>query len=71
MGPVIACVDGSDVSLPVVRIAQQLAERLEVGLVLLHVAPPTEAPGVSAAAPCPCVIASKDAAERPFLVSTP
>jgi nucleotide-binding universal stress UspA family protein len=49
MGPVIACVDGSDVSRPVVRIAQQLAERLEVGLVLLHVAPPTEAPGVSAA----------------------
>jgi nucleotide-binding universal stress UspA family protein len=49
MGPVIACVDGSDVSLPVVRIAQRLAERLDLGLILLHVAPPTEAPGVSAA----------------------
>jgi nucleotide-binding universal stress UspA family protein len=33
----------------VVRVAQRLAERLELRLVLLHVAPPTEAPGVSAA----------------------
>lgn len=47
--PVIACVDGSDLSGPVVRVAQRLAERLDLGLVLLHVAPPTEAPGVSAA----------------------
>jgi nucleotide-binding universal stress UspA family protein len=33
----------------VLRIAERLAERLDLELVLLHVAPPTEAPGVSAA----------------------
>jgi nucleotide-binding universal stress UspA family protein len=49
MGPVIACVDGSDVSRSVVDVARRLAERLDLRLVLLHVAPPTEAPGVSAA----------------------
>jgi nucleotide-binding universal stress UspA family protein len=48
-GPVIACVDGSDSSRPIVEVARRLAERLDLELVLLHVAPPTEAPGVSAA----------------------
>ncbi|MGH3109552.1 MAG: universal stress protein [Gaiellaceae bacterium] len=48
--PVIACVDGSELSRPVAQVAQRLAERLGLELVLLHVAPPTEAPGVSAAA---------------------
>ena len=47
--PIIACVDGSDISRSVVDVAQRLSERLELGLVLVHVAPPTEAPGVSAA----------------------
>jgi nucleotide-binding universal stress UspA family protein len=46
---VVAGVDGSELSGAVIRVAQRLAERLELRLVLLHVAPPTEAPGVSAA----------------------
>jgi nucleotide-binding universal stress UspA family protein len=46
---VVACVDGSDLSPAVVRTGQRLAERLGLALMLLHVAPPTEAPGVSAA----------------------
>lgn len=45
----IACVDGSELSVPVVRIAHRLAERLGLELVLMHVAPATELPGVSAA----------------------
>jgi len=49
MGPVVACVDGSDVSRSVVDVACRLADRLDLRLILLHVAPPTEAPGVSAA----------------------
>lgn len=32
-----------------VRTAQRLAERLDLGLLLVHVAPPTRSPGVSAA----------------------
>jgi nucleotide-binding universal stress UspA family protein len=47
--PVIACVDDSELSEGVVRVARRLAERLDLEIVLLHVAPPTEAPGVSAA----------------------
>jgi nucleotide-binding universal stress UspA family protein len=49
MGPVISCVDGSDAARAALRIARRIAERLQLELVLLHVAPPTEAPGVSAA----------------------
>jgi nucleotide-binding universal stress UspA family protein len=49
MGPAICCVDGSDGSRNALRIARRLAERLDLELVLLNVAPPTEAPGVSAA----------------------
>jgi nucleotide-binding universal stress UspA family protein len=49
MGPAICCVDGSDGSRDALRIARRFAERLDLELVLLNVAPPTEAPGVSAA----------------------
>ena len=49
MGPAICCLDGSDGSRHALRIARRLAERLDLELVLLNVAPPTEAPGVSAA----------------------
>jgi nucleotide-binding universal stress UspA family protein len=49
MGPVICCVDDSDGSRDALRFARHIAERLDMELVLLNVAPPTEAPGVSAA----------------------
>jgi nucleotide-binding universal stress UspA family protein len=49
MGPAICCVDESDSSRDALRVARRLAERLALELVLLNVAPPTEAPGVSAA----------------------
>jgi nucleotide-binding universal stress UspA family protein len=49
MGPVLACVDGSDVTASVIGVARKLADALGLELVLLHVAPRTEAPGVSAA----------------------
>ncbi len=48
-GSLLACVDGSELSVPVVRIAHRLAECLRLELVLMHVAQPTEVPGVSAA----------------------
>jgi nucleotide-binding universal stress UspA family protein len=50
MGPVIACIDDSGSSRQGIRVASRLATGLGLPLVLLHVAPPTEAPGVSAAA---------------------
>lgn len=49
MGPIVCSVDDSDAAESVVRVAQKLATALEARLVLLHVAPPTTAPGVSAA----------------------
>jgi len=48
-GPVLSCVDGSEQARGALRVARDLAERLGLPLVLLHVAPPTTAPGVSAA----------------------
>jgi len=50
MGPIVCCVDDSDGSRRALATARELASGLGVELVLLHVAPPTEAPGVSAAA---------------------
>jgi nucleotide-binding universal stress UspA family protein len=49
MGPVICAVDRSDEARAAVGVARELAARLESRLLLLHVEPPTEAPGVSAA----------------------
>lgn len=50
MPRVICCVDDSDGARKALHVAERLAERLALELVLLHVQPPTEAPGVSAAA---------------------
>ena len=49
MGSIVCSVDDSDAAENVVRVAQQLATALDARLMLLHVAPPTTAPGVSAA----------------------
>ena len=49
-GPVICCLDDSDGARHALAIANVLAGRLGLELVLLHVEPGTEAPGVSAAA---------------------
>ena len=49
MGPVICCLDDSDGARHALVYAKVLAKRLGLELVLLHVEPPTEAPGVSAA----------------------
>jgi nucleotide-binding universal stress UspA family protein len=49
MRPVICAVDHSDEARAAVGVARELAARLESRLLLLHVEPPTEAPGVSAA----------------------
>ena len=48
MRPIVCSVDDSDAAEKVVRVAQQLATALDARLMLLHVAPPTTAPGVSA-----------------------
>jgi len=48
MRPIVCSVDDSDAAEGVVRVAQQLVTALDAKLVLLHVAPPTTAPGVSA-----------------------
>lgn len=50
VGPVICCLDDSDGARHALPYADMLAKRLGLELVLLHVEPPTEAPGVSAAA---------------------
>jgi nucleotide-binding universal stress UspA family protein len=50
MGPILCCVDDSDGARNALSVARMLATRLELELVLAHVEPPTEAPGVSAAA---------------------
>lgn len=47
MGPVIACVEDSEVTASVIGVARKLADALGLELVLLNVAPRTEAPGVS------------------------
>src|SRR5919106_6935500 len=49
MGPVLCCLDDSDGARHALPVARMLATRLELELVLVHVEPPTEAPGVSAA----------------------
>jgi nucleotide-binding universal stress UspA family protein len=49
VGPVVCCVDDSDGARHALRFARMLATRLGLELVLVHVEPPTEAPGVSAA----------------------
>jgi nucleotide-binding universal stress UspA family protein len=49
MRPIVCPVDDSVGARAALRVASELAELLEARLVLLHVAPPTEAPGVSAA----------------------
>jgi nucleotide-binding universal stress UspA family protein len=49
MGPILCCVDDSEGARDALRVARLLATRLELELVLVHVEPPTEAPGVSAA----------------------
>jgi nucleotide-binding universal stress UspA family protein len=49
VGPVICCLDDSDGARRALPYADVLAKRLGLELVLLHVEPSTEAPGVSAA----------------------
>jgi nucleotide-binding universal stress UspA family protein len=49
MGPVLCCLDDSDGARHALAVARMLATRLELELVLVHVEPPIEAPGVSAA----------------------
>jgi nucleotide-binding universal stress UspA family protein len=49
MRAIVCAVDATDATDDVVRVAQALATALQGRLVLVHVAPPTEAPGVSAA----------------------
>ena len=50
MGRLVCCVDDSDGARAALRVASRLADRLGLELLLLHVEPPTELPGVSAAA---------------------
>jgi nucleotide-binding universal stress UspA family protein len=49
VGPIVVSVDDSDGSRAALRVAADLAARLQTKLVLVHVAPRTEAPGVSTA----------------------
>jgi nucleotide-binding universal stress UspA family protein len=49
MGPVLCCLDDSDGARHALPVAGLLASQFELELVLVHVEPPTEAPGVSAA----------------------
>jgi nucleotide-binding universal stress UspA family protein len=49
MGAIVCAVDGSEATESVARVGKRLASALESRLVLVHVAAPTEAPGVSAA----------------------
>jgi nucleotide-binding universal stress UspA family protein len=50
VGPIVVSVDDSDGSRAALRVARELATALHRSLVLVHVAPRTEAPGVSTAA---------------------
>jgi nucleotide-binding universal stress UspA family protein len=49
VGPIICCVDDSDTARRALEVARRLADALERPLVVVHVAPPTAAPGVSTA----------------------
>jgi nucleotide-binding universal stress UspA family protein len=49
VNPIVVSVDDSDGSRAALRVAGELATALEATLVLVHVAPRTEAPGVSTA----------------------
>ena len=49
MQAIVCAIDESRATADVVRVAQALATALRGRLVLVHVAPPTETPGVSAA----------------------
>jgi len=49
MRPIVCPVDDSDAARGALQLAAELAESLDAPLVLVHVAPPTEAPGISAA----------------------
>lgn len=49
MDPIVVSVDESDGARAALRVARDLAEALRTALVLVHVAPRTEAPGVSTA----------------------
>jgi nucleotide-binding universal stress UspA family protein len=49
MGPVLCCLDDSAGARHALAVARLLASQFELELVLVHVEPPTEAPGVSAA----------------------
>ena len=49
MGPIVCCVDDSDGARAALRSARVLAEALGLELVLLHVEPTANVPGVSAA----------------------
>lgn len=49
MGPIVVSVDDSDGSAAALDVAAELAAALDAKLILLHVAPRTEAPGVSTA----------------------
>jgi nucleotide-binding universal stress UspA family protein len=49
VGPVLCCLDDSDGARHALPVARLLASQFELELVLVHVEPPTEAPGVSAA----------------------
>lgn len=50
MGPIICCVDDSDGARRALVVSERFAEALGLELVLVHVEPSTELPGVSAAA---------------------
>jgi nucleotide-binding universal stress UspA family protein len=50
MGPIVCCLDDSEGARRALPVAHSLSARLGLELVLLHVEPPTAAPGVSAAA---------------------
>jgi nucleotide-binding universal stress UspA family protein len=50
VGPLLCCVDNSDGARAAVRVAKTLASKLGLDLVLVHVEPPADLPGVSAAA---------------------
>jgi nucleotide-binding universal stress UspA family protein len=49
VGPIICAVDDSDGARAAMKVAHDLATRLEATLVLVHAEPPTTVPGVSAA----------------------
>jgi nucleotide-binding universal stress UspA family protein len=48
MGVLVCCVDDSEGARAALRVGRELAEKLDHELMLLHIEPATEAPGVSA-----------------------